>query len=486
MNFSSKIKHYYPLILILQIPLIAGFILPFLLYNDFFYSELKMDDIVVQSAINYYLIIIIFTNLLSLIFLYFFQIKFQNHFRYLNINWFVIAFICFISLLCTILSKLYYFNNYYFNLLFYIGQHAGLIIFSIATSYNNNKIKIIFILVTVILCNLICLYTGDSKFFLVSILIIFIITYYKLSLKNFLILIILSSILSFAVLGFKKIYRDYMHLGGMDKLNYQFNEDNTTYTEKFNYSGTKDFLLKQKLDFLVYNKSYLYSDVCSNGYKFKNRIIEYLISHLVFEDGVFRKENLNLHFLNNFPEIKEFIEYKTNTSCYLFFRFVHRIDFLTPLAQVINEVDDSNFVNGKTYSTIIYTFIPRFIFKNKPKDNADEVYMKLMDNLKSTNDKNRTIISVSLITEAWINYLELGIYFITIISALFIFFTSIFYFSNNIYLRILSSSVIIHFLNFNLSLKQIISGSYQLFIVFTILFLLINILTKMYTKRFKL
>ena len=83
---------------------------------------------------------------------------------------------------------------------------------------------------------------------------------------------------------------------------------------------------------------------------------------------------------------------------------------------MVSEINVSNYVKGKTYKPILYTFIPRFIFKNKPIDNADEVYMKLMNNLKHVKDKNRTIISVSILTEAWINYLGKGIY---IIGAIF-------------------------------------------------------------------
>ena len=49
---------------------------------------------------------------------------------------------------------------------------------------------------------------------------------------------------------------------------------------------------------------------------------------------------------------------------------------------------------------------------------------------------------------------------------------SLFYFSNNVFLKVLSSCLIVHMLNFNLSLKQIISGSYQLFIVFILLYFL--------------
>ena len=56
------------------------------------------------------------------------------------------------------------------------------------------------------------------------------------------------------VLGSKKIYRDYIHYGGMDKLNYKYEDENTTYTNKFDYRNTSDFFLKQKLEFLVFNK----------------------------------------------------------------------------------------------------------------------------------------------------------------------------------------------------------------------------------------
>ena len=59
---------------------------------------------------------------------------------------------------------------------------------------------------------------------------------------------------------------------------------------------------------------------------------------------------------------------------------------------------------------------------------------------------------------------------------------SLFYFSNNVFLKVLSSCLIVHMLNFNLSLKQIISGSYQLFIVFILLYFS-NILLEMFTKK---
>ena len=136
----------------------------------------------------------------------------------------------------------------------------------------------------------------------------------------------------------------------------------------------------------------------------------------------------------------------------------------------------SNYVQGKTYKPILYTFTPRFIFKNKPIDNADEVYMKLMDNLKSSEDTNRTIISVSILTEAWINFLNNGIFFISFLVSLFYVSIVGFIFSNSVLFKFLGASLIIHVLNFNLSLKQIISGSYQLFVIFVLIYFFCKII----------
>ena len=61
--------------------------------------------------------------------------------------------------------------------------------------------------------------------------------------------------------------------------------------------------------------------------------------------------------------------------------------------------------------------------------------MKLMNNLKDVKDKNRTIISVSILTEAWINYLGKGIYIIGAIFSILIMVVSLFYFSNNVFLK---------------------------------------------------
>jgi len=383
----------------------------------------------------------------------------------------------------TLLSKLFIFEIYYLNLGFYIGQQAVLILFLLYSTLDYQKKDLVIIFISIIFCNIISLYTGDSKFFLITLLILLIVGYCRFTFKKFIYTIIICILFTVLVLGSKKIYRDYVHYGGMDKLNYTFDDKNTTYSKNFDYRNVNNFFLKQKLEFLLYNKSYLYSNVCGKGYIYKNnKNIEELIAKLVFKDGKIIKEKLHLGFLSNFPDIKSFIELKTQTSCYLFFRSIHRIDFFSPFAQVVREVHNSNYLKGESYKPIAYTFIPRFIFKNKPIDNADELYMKLMSELKDSSDKNRTIISVSILTEAWMNFLQKGSLLIgTIIGILFTL-ISLFNFSNNIFLKILSSSLIIHVLNFNLSLKQIISGSYQLFIIFILIYIFSIIFLKYYKK----
>ena len=307
------------------------------------------------------------------------------------------------------------FEIYYFNLLFYIGQQAAFVLFLFYSTLDFKKKELVIIFISIILNNILSLYSGDSKLFLITLLIFMLVGYFRFSFKKFVYTVLICVLFSILVLGIKKIYRDYMHYGGMDKLNYKYEDQNTTYAKKFDYRNVSDFFLKQKLEFLIFNKSYLYSNICGYGHEYKSKYggdIEDLISRFVFKDGKITKGSLDLKILNDFPKLKKFIKQKTQTHCYIFFRFVHRIDFFSPFAQVVSEINVSNYVKGKTYKPILYTFIPRFIFKNKPIDNADEVYMKLMNNLKHVKDKNRTIISVSILTEAWINYLGKGIYII--------------------------------------------------------------------------
>ena len=78
----------------------------------------------------------------------------------------------------------------------------------------------------------------------------------------------------------------------------------------------------------------------------------------------------------------------------------------------------------------------------------------------------------------------MGIFFIGIILGLLTTIISIFFFSNNFFLKVLASTFIIHILNLNLSLKQIIGGSYQTFIIFFLIYYL-NILFIKYFKNYR-
>ena len=123
-----KILKYYPIIAILQIPLIIGFILPIILYNNFYYSEFEIKNNSVSIAKNYYLTFIFILNLLCFFILFIIPNK-----KYVTSNSYfpllAIIIICLFSTVSTFFSKLFVFEIYYFNLLFYIGQQASLVLF---------------------------------------------------------------------------------------------------------------------------------------------------------------------------------------------------------------------------------------------------------------------------------------------------------------------------------------------------------------------
>ena len=58
MSYFKKFK-YYPIIAILQ-HLIIGFILPIILYNNFYYAEFEIKNNSVSIAKNYYLTLYLF------------------------------------------------------------------------------------------------------------------------------------------------------------------------------------------------------------------------------------------------------------------------------------------------------------------------------------------------------------------------------------------------------------------------------------------
>ena len=165
-NFLYNFKHY-PLILILQSPIILGFVLPILFYNNFYYSEFEVDKSYVVLAKNYYLLSILIINILCLYFLYFNPFKKLKN-KIVKIEFLTIILISLFSILSTFISKLFILDLYYYNLLFYIGQHFILILMLLNTTINYRKKDLIIIYFSLFLCNLICLYSGDSKFFLIT------------------------------------------------------------------------------------------------------------------------------------------------------------------------------------------------------------------------------------------------------------------------------------------------------------------------------
>ena len=63
MTYVNKIAKYYPLALILQLPLILGFLLPIFFYDNFYYTESEIENNFVSIAKKNYLIMLLVINL---------------------------------------------------------------------------------------------------------------------------------------------------------------------------------------------------------------------------------------------------------------------------------------------------------------------------------------------------------------------------------------------------------------------------------------
>jgi hypothetical protein len=450
---------FYCKTLIIQGPVILGFLLPYIFYNDFFYGREKIDEIFVTEAFNFFLKHIIFLNILIVVLSFF--VKKKNY----KLNYNFIHFFGVISIISTIGSRLFDLN-YYLNLSLYIAQFLILLNLLIIAHINETKKNIFTNCIYIIICCLISIYSGDSKYTLISSIIILISTINYLHIKHYLSLVLIFICISISVLGFKKIYRDLMFSGGMDKLNYTFDKENTTYTNYINdkkKSLNYDYFFDEKIEYLKFNKSYFFSNSCGkiNYDEYRYKRIEILNNYVI-------KYKFNNDEVKNLIESN--IENKLNTFCYLFFRFINRIDLLTQLSQSTYLLNNKSSLKGLSYKPIFYIPIPRFILKNKPQDNADDLWMSIITKIKDPLDKNRTIISVNPFTEAYMNFKNNGLYVIILIY--FIIYLLQFYIvsSKNIALLAISYSLIIHIINTNLSAKQIFGGSYQLFVIYIVLF----------------
>ena len=112
-------------------------------------------------------------------------------------------------------------------------------------------------------------------------MVILISTISYLKLKHYITLLLILVCISISVLGLKKVYRDIMFSGGMDKLNYTYDKENTTYTNQITdnkKSLNYDYFFNEKIEYLKFDKSYFFSNSCGkiNYVEFKNRENEIL------------------------------------------------------------------------------------------------------------------------------------------------------------------------------------------------------------------
>ncbi len=326
------------------------------------------------------------------------------------------------------------------------------------------------------------LYSGDSKYTLISFIVIMISLMNYLSVKKYFILVMIFTCFSISILGFKKIYRDLFFDGGMDKLNYTYDDKDTTYVTQRPYEKKtidNSYFFNEKIEYLFFDKSYFFSNHCGaiNYSKFKNK-----------QDKIIKNYVSKIKFNSSKPKssIDYQIESKINNYCYLFFRVINRIDLLTQLSQAHYLIRYNNNTNGLSYKSILYIPVPRFIFKNKPHDNADELWMRYIPKIKNPLDKNRTVISVNPFAEAYMNYGNNGLYMIVAIYFLIFLFFFLATNTRNIFILAISYSLVISIINTNLSAKQIIGGSYQLFVIYILLYFVFYFFkkTELFSKVF--
>ena len=96
--------------------------------------------------------------------------------------------------------------------------------------------------------------------------------------------------------------------------------------------------------------------------------------------------------------------------------------------------------------------------------------MRYIPKIKNPLDKNRTVISVNPFAEAYMNYGNNGLYMIVAIYFLIFLFFFLATNTRNIFILAISYSLVISIINTNLSAKQIIGGSYQLFVIYILLY----------------
>ena len=89
MTFRNKIYRYFPLVFLLQLPIILGYILPLIFYNSFFYTDIEIENNYILVAKKNYLIALLVINLICFVLFYFLPTK-KNLYKNFSINFFLL------------------------------------------------------------------------------------------------------------------------------------------------------------------------------------------------------------------------------------------------------------------------------------------------------------------------------------------------------------------------------------------------------------
>ena len=188
---------FYCKTLIIQGPVILGFLLPYIFYTNFFYGSEKIDKIYVTEAFNFFLKHIIILNILIIVLTFF--VKKKNY----KLNYNFTHFFGVISIISTIGSRLFD-VNYYINLSLYVAQFLILLNLLIIAHMSETKKNIFINCIYIFICCLVSIYSGDSKYTLISIIIILISAINYLHIKHYLFLLLIFICCLFQFLDLKR------------------------------------------------------------------------------------------------------------------------------------------------------------------------------------------------------------------------------------------------------------------------------------------
>jgi hypothetical protein len=151
-----------------------------------------------------------------------------------------------------------------------------------------------------------------------------------------------------------------------------------------------------------------------------------------------------------------------------------RVSLLTQTANVVEQTpSEVPYQYGKLYSYIGVTFIPRFIWPDKPSVNEANQFYQVAYGLSGEDELDNVSIAVGVLTEAFINFGWFGVVGIMFLGGVFfdVYKRTFFSLETSAFMNALGIVLIPQFLAVESQLAQYLGGVFQQ-IVFTLIVML--------------